>query len=58
MLSTSWGIFFLPIFILLGVALYLIIAYFVKAYREAAAPQPTTPAVTPDEMEELDESKL
>lgn len=58
MLDTSWGIFFLPIFIMLGATLYLIISYFVKAYREAAAPQPTTPTVIPDEMEELDESNL
>ena len=38
MLDTSWGIFFLPIFIMLGVVLYLIVSYFVKAYREAVNP--------------------
>jgi hypothetical protein len=50
MLDTSWGIFFLPIFIMLGAALYLILSYFIKSYREAINP-PTEPEAKKENTE-------
>ena len=57
MLSSSWGVFFLPIFIFLGIGLYLTIAYFIRQYREAIHPEEKEEEEEKEEKEEEEEEE-
>jgi hypothetical protein len=43
MLSSTWGIFFVPIVFFLVIALYLALSYFYQQYKEATTPETQEP---------------